>query len=889
MSSSPSDCLEKFNLTGVENELLSSSITFDPASRPPNITFVNFTCKIEGTKLDKRIHQADLVFNFSLRLPQTEMLVNKADGFGVDEVGQSSDEDDDGTLLTTLLAKAKKQNATISSELLNEACMQFLSQVSPTKQDQKKTDENSSFSTPVRLDFSKQSEGKDDIEIETLLSPKMKKLIQRDQSVSGTNSLQYSYYGSLGFVDNQNTFNNIFGIQPTMLQITRLSQLNSNLGADSISCTSPAIKKIHEYIDKCHFDIFVSVCRDDYVGLSDPASAQRATQEICKKISILKQVSQQRGRRIVLHPAQLFDEFLVLVPSLPDNAAAWSITLCRCFYDGLTQDLQDKMEDDGFILPDLTALISKQAQLQALRVIKEASLSSYLKLEAEKKRFTQMMGNTNPSRQSISQHFTSGQDGMSLGTTVGAVHNINHRESNHDSSEMYNINHRSGNHSIAENTIQQYSSQNGVNQDAMNPYNLPFKVMADGLRYPYRADEPSVISEFALGFKGCYGCRATTHWKFREECPMSKDAASKNRFWKNLWIHRPHTKKAVYVKKEGGSKNDDMSKYQRNEQTRGPTFNTSSSLPPPPSDRPPLTPSLRGGLGRGLSANVPAWMDKKDRTHSRINDDDNTDNQRIKREDPAAPQGRLWTTSAALLQHDSSNTSRPMPLDLDNGLPGIVIRFDSNPKHTLSEEPPTWLCHLDSCAGMNTGNLAIHQYIITQHPSIVAEYIQFDDANPFDPIRLECAIPQLALEDKKQGCLTAIVRYYTKYSNADGSPVIISFGLGKDVTVNAIIGLPTLRQWGGDIILSKNIFIAQSLNREFPLDFKSATSFSCPAEFVPERDFIRPQPKKVVRIQCDNIPHTNLSTNIQPSTAVTDSVIGGVLQRRVTCPQFTDK
>ena len=62
-----------------------------------------------------------------------------------------------------------------------------------------------------------------------------------------------------------------------MLQITRLSQLNSNLGADSISYTSPAIKKLHEYIDKCQLDIFISVCRDDYFGLSDPASAQWAT------------------------------------------------------------------------------------------------------------------------------------------------------------------------------------------------------------------------------------------------------------------------------------------------------------------------------------------------------------------------------------------------------------------------------------------------------------------------------------------------------------------------------------------------------------------------------------------------------------------------------------
>ena len=179
---------------------------------------------------------------------------------------------------------------------------------------------------------------------------------------------------------------------------------------------------------------------------------------------------------------------------------------------------------------------------------------------------------------------------------------------------------------------------------------------------------------------------------------------------------------------------------------------------------------------------------------------------------------------------------------------------------------------------MNTGNLTIHQYIITKHPSIVAEYIQFDDNNPFDPIRLECAVPQLALSDEKQGCLTAIVRYFTKYTHKDGKPVILSFGLGKDVTVNAIIGLPTLRQWGGDIILSKNTFIAQNLNTEFPLDFKSANNFICPPEFIPTRDFIRPPSIAQVRMQCDNIPNDTILDN----ATVIDSTISGVLQRRVT-------
>ena len=72
-----------------------------------------------------------------------------------------------------------------------------------------------------------------------------------------------------------------------------------------------------------------------------------------------------------------------------------------------------------------------------------------------------------------------------------------------------------------------------------------------------------------------------------------------------------------------------------------------------------------------------------------------------------------------------------MPLDLDNGLLGISIRFVEN---------IAFLTHVDTCAAMNTGNLLVHQWIISNYPSIVIDYCEHDDANPFEPISLKCAI-----------------------------------------------------------------------------------------------------------------------------------------------------
>ena len=45
---------------------------------------------------------------------------------------------------------------------------------------------------------------------------------------------------------------------------------------------------------------------------------------------------------------------------------------------------------------------------------------------------------------------------------------------------------------------------------------------------------------------------------------------------------------------------------------------------------------------------------------------------------------------------------------------------------------------------MNTGNLAVHQWLMNSHPHLVAKYIQFDDAHHFEPLRLHCAVADLA-------------------------------------------------------------------------------------------------------------------------------------------------
>jgi len=60
---------------------------------------------------------------------------------------------------------------------------------------------------------------------------------------------------------------------------------------------------------------------------------------------------------------------------------------------------------------------------------------------------------------------------------------------------------------------------------------------------------------------------------------------------------------------------------------------------------------------------------------------------------------------------------------------------------------------------------------------------------------LECAVEDAKnMMEDTSGQLTAIVRYKTWYVDRDGKPVTLSSGLGQNVAVNAVVGVPTLKK-----------------------------------------------------------------------------------------------
>ena len=129
-----------------------------------------------------------------------------------------------------------------------------------------------------------------------------------------------------------------------------------------------------------------------------------------------------------------------------------------------------------------------------------------------------------------------------------------------------------------------------------------------------------------------------------------------------------------------------------------------------------------------------------------------------------------------------------MSIAIDNGLPHITVSLGSNP--TLD---PKLNGLMDTCGALNTGCLKFHLWLMSEWPDLFAEFISFDNANPFEPIKLGGTIRDPSdLSAADHGTLSAVVRYYTPYTDVSGSPITVSFGLGSDITVNTMFGLPML-------------------------------------------------------------------------------------------------
>ena len=70
---------------------------------------------------------------------------------------------------------------------------------------------------------------------------------------------------------------------------------------------------------------------------------------------------------VMLSPDILFDNYLALSSSLPDNVSLWPITLFNVFFTVLISEVVYIMVSETLIMPQLQLLTSKEAQLNTLQ------------------------------------------------------------------------------------------------------------------------------------------------------------------------------------------------------------------------------------------------------------------------------------------------------------------------------------------------------------------------------------------------------------------------------------------------------------------------------------------------------------------------------------------
>jgi hypothetical protein len=470
--------------------------SLDLKDRHKDLAFFKFGCDIKGSVVDERITQSELNLVFCLKLPQSVCQLAAADP--PNDTGIEGEE-------------------------------------TPAERE-------IDFSTPLRG-----SAAAGGLDASTGISPKMKAMLGLGATAvtDGT-----SYYGSMEFLDDQPTFDQVFGTD-----ITLLPAIKPHLAVQSMD-TTPDLE-LREYARACMYDVYVRSCRSDYVGEDVDSNHTLSTHEICKQVSTLKMRYRENNKWKTDDPDELYRKYLDLLPGLPNNSNTWTIQIYSSYYMALTTELKDEMISDGFIMPNAADQLGvKTKQIALLRSVRADAVRSFKGLNDKAKQMRNIMVQMGGGRQGSSYaHYEHQEEQEQNPPSSGSIYQYQSK-------------------SLAESTMSRHSDP----RNPPNPLNLPTRPGKDGVPHPYRADDPGYLSYYPLGFRGCYQCGGTDHID-RKECPKQGQPQAGDHFWKELWIHKPHTKKnPTDNRQQNRDRNSSFNRYQVSISHRTVSYRTISYL-----------------------------------------------------------------------------------------------------------------------------------------------------------------------------------------------------------------------------------------------------------------------------------------------------------------------
>ena len=180
---------------------------------------------------------------------------------------------------------------------------------------------------------------------------------------SGIANSTISYYGLMTYLDYQISFNTVFSTKPRIYSHHPILRDNGDIKGE-----------ISSYAEKCMFDVFLSIYKQDYVGSDNLHSSIKLVHKICKEIS---SVMNRRCGHTFMTLDGLYGKFISISAGMPSDTSNWSITLCNSFFNCFPSTLQDQMEDDFFITYHLNKQSTKTLQLSVMRAVRVSLSTSY--------------------------------------------------------------------------------------------------------------------------------------------------------------------------------------------------------------------------------------------------------------------------------------------------------------------------------------------------------------------------------------------------------------------------------------------------------------------------------------------------------------------------------
>jgi len=597
------------------------------------------------------------------------------------------------------------------------------------------------------------------------LAPKTANLIlQHKASTNYGEGTVHTYHDSLSVLDDQTIFSTVMPHWMDMYEL--ITGANGKPSEKESSKLQAKLKKVHDTIQ---FRVFQYQFRRAYVGTeeADDVSEKIATAHCQKQLQRIKMVYMDPHTKSVIEttPDTVFKKMMNFVSLLPSQARNWGFCLPWLFFQSLPTDLRNEItEKDTYSLPAPESLPTKSLQISSMTDVRDVAKRVYektLELRRTVERYTSAMASTSSSggRRTVC-HYAVDDD---IGQYNDLIFDDDARNSPHERHHQDLQVLQYSQVSRAEQTFCMEYDKRKELEGCPSEFQMRYHT-EDGVNYPMHPSGNNGHSTYPVGFFGCFACGATSH-KYRD-CRERNSQEGRQRFTFNLHCHKP----SLFFKRRsmetsqfsGRSTSFDPGHSDRsNSDYRNSRTNDRSPAP---------SRYTRPGDRGSNEINRPAWMNRTSgNTYKRTGDN---------------------SKSAFVVNLRSYNVSesklRRMPIDSINELPHL--NFPIGPK----EDEVTISSLFDTGAALNTGFLSYHKFIMRTRPELVAEYEEFDGDNPFDPIKLGGAITDPAAYNvDNHGLLKAVIRYHTPFRiGMCHKPLLLSFALGEDITVNSIIGLP---------------------------------------------------------------------------------------------------